>query len=144
MGGMLLVGSGLLISAFTTNLYVLMTAVSLQGIGTGLALPAVNLMITGAADQQERGMVTALYGTVRFFGAAFGPPIFGLFVANSKLQLFIISAIAVILAGILSFTCIKAPRIPSNEGSGQGPKSQAARQEKTQPRINNRTRSPIR
>lgn len=147
MGGMLLVGAALLVPAFTTNLYVLMTAVTLQGIGTGLALPAVNLLITGAADQQERGLITCLYGTVRFFGAAFGPPIFGLFVANSKLPLFAVSAVAMALAGVLAFTCIKAPQIPGGGGDNstgkrrQPTKSTDQRREKLP--TANRRRAPV-
>ncbi|HBK86489.1 MAG TPA: MFS transporter [Firmicutes bacterium] len=76
-----LVAIAVIFPAFTTNLYLLLAAATLQGIGTGGALPAINLLITGTADQRERGMITALYGTARFFGAAFGPPVFGLFVS---------------------------------------------------------------
>ncbi len=110
-----LVAIAIVFPAFTTNLYLLLAAATLQGIGTGGALPAINLLITGTADQRERGMITALYGTARFFGAAFGPPVFGLFVAKSKHSLFIASAIVVALVGAMAFLCIKAPALP-----GQG------------------------
>lgn len=140
MGGMLLIGGSLLVPAFTTNLYVLISAITLQGIGTGLALPAINLMITGAAEQEERGMITCLYGTVRFFGAAFGPPIFGLFVASSKLPLFLVSAVAMGLAGVLAFTCIKVPRI---KGDGRQPPGRTtSRQRNAPPRVN-RQKNPV-
>jgi ACDE family multidrug resistance protein len=142
MGGMLLVGAALLIPVFTTNLYVFMTAVTLQGIGTGLALPAVNLLITGTAEREERGLITCLYGTVRFFGAAFGPPVFGLLVGGSKLPLFIVSAISVALAGVLSFTCIQAPRISGGEGDGSGSRNpQGSKQRRPS---SSRTRVPVR
>jgi len=141
MGGMLLIGGALLAPAFTTGLYLLIGAITLQGIGTGLALPAINLLITGAADQEERGMITCLYGTVRFFGAAFGPPIFGLFVTNSKLPLFIVSAIAMALAGVLAFTCIKAPQIKG--GGGEKPQGRSApKQRNAAPRVSGR-KSPV-
>lgn len=141
MGGMLLIGGALLAPAFTTGLYPLIIAITLQGIGTGLALPAINLMITGAADQEERGMITCLYGTVRFFGAAFGPPIFGLFVANSKLPLFIISAIAMALAGVLAFTCIKAPEIKG--GGGKQPQSKPSARQRSISHPGSGRRSPV-
>lgn len=48
----------------------------ISGIGTGLVLPAANTMITSSAPTAERGGVTALYGSVRFFGVAAGPPLF--------------------------------------------------------------------
>lgn len=47
------------------------------GIGIGMVLPPLNTMITAATFQDERGVVTSLYGTVRFFGVAAGPPVFG-------------------------------------------------------------------
>jgi len=48
------------------------------GIGVGVVLPCLNMLITSAADQRERGVVTAFYGTVRFLGVAVGPPSFAL------------------------------------------------------------------
>ncbi len=51
-------------------------AISLMGFGNGLLLPSVNTMITSATGSSERGTITALYGTARFFGAALGPPAF--------------------------------------------------------------------
>ncbi len=49
-----------------------------QGIGTGSVLPSINTMVTSATTSQERGVVTSLYGSVRFFGVAMGPPLFSL------------------------------------------------------------------
>ena len=54
----------------------LVGALCLGGLGVGLVLPALNLAVTGAASRSQRGLVTALYGTVRFLGAATGPPLF--------------------------------------------------------------------
>lgn len=144
MGGMLMIGLALLSPVFPLGLYLFMAAVTLQGIGTGLALPAVNLLITGAADHEERGMITCLYGTVRFFGAAFGPPVFGLFVANSKIPLFIVSAVAVALAGVLAFTCIKAPQLKAGDGGdNQGsPRSTHRLKPRTTP-VGRRSKAPI-
>lgn len=113
--GLGLVAIALVFPAFTNNLYLLVAAATLQGVGTGGTLPAINLLITGAAAQSERGMITALYGTARFFGAAFGPPMFGLLVAKSKPLLFVASAIIVALMGIMSYVCIKAPEMPDQE-----------------------------
>lgn len=48
------------------------------GLGTGMTLPAVNVLVTSAASRRHRGAVTALYGTVRFAGVAAGPPLFAL------------------------------------------------------------------
>lgn len=140
--GMLLVAASLIAPAFATSLVLLMAAVSIQGIGSGLTLPAVNLLITGTADQQERGLITALYGTVRFFGAAFGPPVFGLLVAGSRIPLFIVSGVAAALAGILSFTCIAAPKLPG-EGCRQGEPNREKQTSRSEPPVRRPRHTPV-
>lgn len=59
-------------------LWAVVTLAALLGLGTGMTLPAVNMLVTSAAAREQRGAVTALYGTVRFGGVAVGPPLFGL------------------------------------------------------------------
>lgn len=61
-----------------TNIYLFMTLLLFLGISIGIVLPPVNYIITGAAKADKRGIVTSLYGTVRFFGVAIGPPLFGI------------------------------------------------------------------
>lgn len=79
---MVLCGLGLVCAAFVgmfflnRNIVAFTAAISLMGFGNGVLLPSINTMITSASGRAERGTVTALYGTVRFFGAAFGPPAF--------------------------------------------------------------------
>lgn len=113
--GMGLIAIGLILPAFTINFWLLIAAATSLGVGTGGTLSAINLLITGAAAQRERGMITALYGTTRFFGAAFGPPIFGLLVADHKQLLFIITAIVVAAIGLMVGTCVKAPQMPGQQ-----------------------------
>ncbi|WP_231699445.1 MFS transporter [Limnochorda pilosa] len=48
------------------------------GVGVGSSLTPVNTAVTGAVDAARRGAVTCLYGSMRFFGVAAGPPAFGL------------------------------------------------------------------
>ncbi|WP_274650085.1 MFS transporter [Paenibacillus humicola] len=59
------------------NMYFLIGFATLSGIGTGLLLPCLNTLIAGAVDRSHRGMIMSLYSALRFFGVAFGPPIFG-------------------------------------------------------------------
>ena len=115
--GIGLVAAALLLLSFKTTLYSLLANITLQGIGTGLTLPAINLLITGTAPQKERGMLTALYGTVRFFGVAFGPPTFGLLAAKNESLLFLLSAIITLLAALLGFVYIQSPPMPRNKNS---------------------------
>gem|GEM_PF-5952182 len=44
----------------------------------GTALTPANTAVTGSVDAARRGAVTCLYGSMRFFGVAIGPPAFGL------------------------------------------------------------------
>jgi MFS family permease len=52
------------------------SVLAVSSIGTGLVLPCINSLITGSVPSARRGIVTALYGSVRFLGAAFGPPVY--------------------------------------------------------------------
>lgn len=65
-------------SAMFTALVPFMSALAFLGIAIGAVLPAINMLITSAARREERGLVTSLYGAVRFIGVAVGPPTFAL------------------------------------------------------------------
>lgn len=101
--GLALVAVGLAWFGVVTSLFWSFVAVIIQGIGTGGVLTAVNTLITGAARKEERGMVTCLYGSMRFTGVALGPPVFGLMPAIGRPSLFWAAAIlaAALLVGIL-------------------------------------------
>lgn len=104
VSGLILNGLGLIAIALFTNLYYYLAATAVVGIGTGLVLPCLNTLVTGAVASDERGLVTALYGSVRFIAVALGPPVFSVLIKGSKLVSFgIVSALAV-LAAILFFT----------------------------------------
>lgn len=75
---------GLIIATIATaatpwwkNAYWLIGCSFVIGIGSGLILPCLNTLITSAVGIQERGIITSLYNSVRFFGVALGPPVFG-------------------------------------------------------------------
>ncbi|MFW6238273.1 MAG: MFS transporter, partial [Halanaerobiales bacterium] len=74
--GITLVGISLVLLSFINNLYYYLGIFSLLGIGTGLTLPAVNTLIAGSAETEQRGVITSLYGGARFLGVAVGPPSF--------------------------------------------------------------------
>src|SRR5690606_18314107 len=46
---------------FLKNIYVFIGLLTVSSIGTGLLLPCLNTMITGAIQKSERGMITSLY-----------------------------------------------------------------------------------
>ncbi|MFC4306263.1 MFS transporter [Cohnella boryungensis] len=87
-----------------SNLYVFIGLLTLSSIGTGLLLPCLNTMITGAVEKAERGMITSLYSSLRFFGVAFGPPLFGWLMGMSHRLVFItVSALSLIALALVFF-----------------------------------------
>jgi MFS transporter, ACDE family, multidrug resistance protein len=95
----------LVINAFLINPYIELSLVVISGIGTGLALPCLNTMITSATQKEERGAVTSLYGSVRFLGVAAGPPIFGALMGTPKTMYFTMAGLAALCA-VVSFFMI--------------------------------------
>ena len=88
-----------------SNLIPYMTLLFFLGISIGLLLPPINSLITGATSSDRRGIITCLYGTVRFFGVAIGPPTFGLAIGLGQWFLFLsCAAIATVTALIALFT----------------------------------------
>nr|WP_246427577.1 MFS transporter [Paenibacillus phyllosphaerae] len=84
---------------FYKNVWVVIGLASLSSVGTGLLLPCLNTLITGAVDRQHRGMITSLYNSLRFLGVAFGPPLFGWLASKSDILLYSVIA-GLSLAGL--------------------------------------------
>lgn len=68
----------------------LISFITVSSIGTGLMLPCLNTLITGAVERSYRGMVTSLYNSLRFLGVAAGPPLFTWLGDISIIMLFIL------------------------------------------------------
>jgi len=82
-------------------------AISIVGISTGLVLPCLNTLITSATSTKERGLITSLYGSVRFLGVAFGPPIYGFLMTRGLGLMFWSSAGLALLSAALALIFIK-------------------------------------
>lgn len=94
---------------FFKNIYVFIGLLTVSSIGTGLLLPCLNTIITGAVEKSERGMITSLYNSLRFLGVAAGPPLFGWMMDKSDRIIFIsVSALSFITLGLVFFL-IKPP-----------------------------------
>ncbi|MEW6399218.1 MAG: MFS transporter [Bacillota bacterium] len=78
LAGLALVAAGLAGAPLTSAHRPWLVLMSAIGAGTGLVLPSLNLLFTSSVPEQERGLVTAVYGTARFWAVAMGPPAFGL------------------------------------------------------------------
>jgi ACDE family multidrug resistance protein len=112
--GLLITAAGLLGLAWVRHTWLYFAVVSLVGVGTGLVLPCVNTLVTGAARTSERGLITALYGSVRFFGVAAGPPLFGLLIERSPATLFLLAGGGAGLVALLAGLFIRVGEIQKN------------------------------
>lgn len=92
---------------FYKNIYVFIGLLTLSSIGTGLLLPCLNTMITGTVEKSERGMITSLYSSLRFFGVALGPPLFGWMMGISHSVIFITVSSLAFLTWLMVFFLIK-------------------------------------
>lgn len=97
---------------------VMYVAISFLGLGGGLALPALNLLITSTAGAQERGLITSLYGAVRFFGVALGPPTFGVIMKRSESLLFGAGAAVAGLVLLVAFIWLSSRQLLRPRGGG--------------------------
>ncbi|MBT9259353.1 MAG: MFS transporter [Clostridiales bacterium] len=129
------VGSGLSLLAlsfvamffFTEKLWPFTAALSLMGLGSGLLLPALNTLITSSVSTRRRGLITSLYGSVRFGGAALGPPVYSMAMEAGKAWTFLGSAALAALTLALSLAFIRqdqllkpVPPSPGDPASGEG------------------------
>lgn len=87
----------------------LILILSIVSVGSGLILPSLNTLITSATGIAERGMITSLYGSVRFFGVAFGPTVYGA-LANKPFWLFLGSSALLIIFFVLTFFLVHRPQ----------------------------------
>jgi len=129
--GLSLIAASLIALPLCNNVYYFFTAISASGIGAGLVLPCLNTIITSATDQDERGMVTSLYGSVRFFGVAFGPPIFGLLMGRGMKLMAWGPAALTLLAAALALFLIEIRDLQEDGGNqeerpGTGEESRSA------------------
>lgn len=118
--GLLLLTASMLTVSFFKQIYLLIGFLTLGSIGTGLLLPCLNTLITGAVEKAERGMITSLYGSVRFLGVAFGPPLFSWLMKISHKTVFFSMAGLSLVTLILAFFFIK----PSKNSKGESEKNE--------------------
>lgn len=129
--GLSLITASLFALPLSSNVYYFFTAISLSGVGAGLVLPCLNTIITSSTDKDERGLVTSLYGSVRFLGVAFGPPVFGLLVGRGLKMMSWGPAALTLLAAVLAFFFIEIKDLKKTGGeqkdqSGAGGTDRAA------------------
>ncbi|MBN6187631.1 MFS transporter [Aneurinibacillus sp. BA2021] len=115
--GMMILSGSILWISFSKGIYLLITALTMSGIGIGGALPSLDALITQGFGKEERGTITSLYNSARFIGVAIGPPVFAFLIKFSHKTLFFTVAGLCIVAAILSLFAIKPPDTSNEKGS---------------------------
>jgi MFS transporter, ACDE family, multidrug resistance protein len=118
-GVMLLVAVMVVLALFHAVRPVLYGAIFCVGVGGGLTLPALNLLITSSAGAKERGLITSLYGAVRFFGVALGPPAFGLVMKRGEGLLFGLGAVVAALAFLAVLAFLSSEQLLGKGSKGE-------------------------
>ncbi len=111
LAGLGTVTTSMAVVALSDNIYILFVALVLLGFGTGAVLPAINTLITSATGAEERGLVTCLYGSTRFFGVAMGPPVFAMATSLGKMPLFLGATALVGAAILIAFFSIRPEKM---------------------------------
>ncbi|MEW6182438.1 MAG: MFS transporter [Bacillota bacterium] len=113
-GGLFILAAALASFIFFRGTFFFFTGISLAGIGAGSALPCLNTLITSSVGSSARGIVTALYGGVRFFGVAMGPPLFAFLLESSARLTFGVTAGLSLLAALFTLIFLRGSIITAS------------------------------
>lgn len=122
VAGMGLIALSMALEPFfaTRNVVIALAILVLQGIGTGGVLPSINTLVTSAVSTKERGVVTSMYGSVRFFGVALGPPIFSMAMTHRYLVFWGATGLAVATGLLAWFLIDEKKMLPKGMRGGGG------------------------
>jgi ACDE family multidrug resistance protein len=128
VAGMALIAAAMVLEPLlvTHTVFWALAVLVFQGIGTGSVLPSINTMVTSAITSKERGVITSLYGSVRFFGVAMGPPLFSLAMTHRQLVFWAAAVLALTTAALSWFFINERQMLPKNLRKSPGPKAQAS------------------
>jgi MFS transporter, ACDE family, multidrug resistance protein len=113
-----LVMSGSLVAStwLANNAWILIGLMAVAAVGTGIVLPSLNMLITSAVNQKNRGIVTSFYGSVRFLGVAAGPPVFTWLMSISTTVMFLSVAGLPAICAVLTVFLVRPEAGPTPGG----------------------------
>jgi ACDE family multidrug resistance protein len=116
--GLLIAAIALISLPFLDGLYLYLALIAVLGTGNGLVLPALNTLVTSTASGTHRGGVTSVYGSSRFIGVAFGPPIFSLLNRISAFVMFASAAAIALLVAASTFYFVEEEILLAEDQEG--------------------------
>lgn len=120
----ILSGQGLFL--FVKGMWYKFASLVLLGAGVGLVMTPVNTLVTGACSTKRRGIITCLYGSLRFFGVAIGPPLYGLSEKYGLVPTVSVMSLAPLLSLITAFMFINIGKILQQDKSQKASLAPAA------------------
>lgn len=93
------------------SFYFLFAFLSFGGIGIGMALPALDALITEGIKSEQCGTISSFYNSMRFIGVALGPPVFAALMSNANWLIFILSAFCSIVSLFLVLFTVDAKKV---------------------------------
>ncbi|MCK0471245.1 MFS transporter [Halalkalibacter sp. APA_J-10(15)] len=105
--GVSLLTIALFAMSFSQDIYLLLTALLVSGVGIGIALPSLDALVTEGIEMAQRGSITSLYSSMRFGGVALGPPVFSMLMKTTHAFTFLLNAGICILALVVALLMIK-------------------------------------
>ncbi|MDO8225046.1 bacillibactin exporter BcbE [Bacillus cabrialesii] len=113
--GMILLTLSFIALWWNHGFYFLFIFLSFGGIGIGMALPALDALITEGIESEQCGTISSFYNSMRFIGVALGPPVFAALMSNANWLIFILSAFCSIVALFLVLFTVDAKKSEKEE-----------------------------
>lgn len=113
--GMILLTLSFIALWWNHNFYFLFVFLSFGGIGIGMALPALDALITEGIESEQCGTISSFYNSMRFIGVALGPPVFAALMSNANWIIFILSAFCSIVSLFLVLFTVDAKKSEEEE-----------------------------
>ncbi len=110
LSGLMLLTTTSILLSFFFSFYSLLVIIFFMGLAGGLIIPSLTILVTNCAPTEERGGIMSLYGSIRFFGVAVGPPLYTfLFHINRSIPFWVSSAMTAVL--LIFFLTVKNKEI---------------------------------
>lgn len=113
--GMILLTLSFIALWWNHSFYFLFVFLSFGGIGIGMALPALDALITEGIESEQCGTISSFYNSMRFIGVALGPPVFAALMSNANWIIFILSAFCSIVSLFLVLFTVDAKKSEEEE-----------------------------
>lgn len=116
--GMILLTLSFIALWWNHSFYFLFVFLSFGGIGIGMALPALDALITEGIESEQCGTISSFYNSMRFIGVALGPPVFAALMSNANWIIFILSAFCSIVSLFLVLFTVDAKKSEEEKNLG--------------------------